>query len=96
MDKVIRLLRLALLLVPALLMAQSRHGSISGRIVTGMGEPVVGVRVAAMTSPAPGAQGAHVPSLVSIVRTDSAGRYRLEEVPSGSYLVVAGPLDAPT
>jgi hypothetical protein len=35
-------------------------------------------------------------AIVSLARTDAAGRYRLENVPPGRYLISAGPLDSPT
>ncbi|HEX4999846.1 MAG TPA: carboxypeptidase-like regulatory domain-containing protein [Terriglobia bacterium] len=91
-----QLFRMALLLIPALLPAQSQPGSISGRVVTATREPAVGVRVAAMTAPQAGQADSTVAALVSLTQTDADGRYRLEDVPSGAYLVMAGGLDAPT
>jgi hypothetical protein len=35
-------------------------------------------------------------SLLSLTQTDAAGRFRLENVPAGRYMIVAGFLDAPT
>jgi protocatechuate 3,4-dioxygenase beta subunit len=40
--------------------------------------------------------GADGDTLISIAQTDSEGRYRLERVPPGRYLIAAGAVDSPT
>ena len=71
---------------------QRDAGLVSGIVRDSDGEPRPDVRVAAMAVP-DGASGADV--LVSIGRTDDAGRYSLE-VPPGRYYILAGRLDQPT
>jgi len=69
-------------------------GAVSGRILSDDGSPAVGVRVAAM--PVPESTGpVSAPVLTSISQTDSAGNYRLENIPPGRYYVTAGLINAP-
>jgi hypothetical protein len=49
---------------------QNDNGTIAGVLKTSTGQPAVGVRVAAMAS---------------LVTTEEAGRYRLENIPPGRY-----------
>jgi hypothetical protein len=74
--------RIAMLLLSLAtsLMGQARMGSISGRILSPDGTPAVGVRVTAVAAG----------DLTSAVLTDNAGRYRLEGIPPGKYLIAAG------
>jgi TonB family protein len=85
-----------LVLAPALLRAQSQTGSIDGRVLTATGEPAAGIRVAAVTAPQTNEPGASTSTLLSgFVRSDAAGNFRLENLPAGRYLVMAGSLDTP-
>jgi hypothetical protein len=90
----------ALLLTTILLFLQgpvitTGSGTVTGRILSIEGAPAAGVRVTAMTPREPGqTDGASIHT--SITQTDSAGRYRLENVPPGRYYITAGLLDAPT
>lgn len=59
----------------------------SGVVRDASGNPVSGVRIALMTSPG---------TLLNIGQTEASGRYRLENVSSGRYYVVAGRVDKPT
>jgi TonB family protein len=73
----------------------SPSGIISGRLISIAGTPAAGVRVAAVAaSEANGRRDAS--SLLSFAQTDSDGRYRLENVPAGSYYIMAGSLQAPS
>jgi len=60
---------------------QNENGTITGVLKTSAGQPAVGVRGAAMAS---------------LVTTDAAGRYRLENIPPGRYYITAGRVDFPT
>jgi hypothetical protein len=88
---------IALLLGPTGLLAQSTPGSISGQLQTFTGEPVAGVRVRAVTAPELTAGGSPVaPLLIAVAQSDENGRYRLEDIPPGQYVVAAGWLESPT
>lgn len=83
---------IALLLLQTSLTAQTAPGIVTGVVRNAGGQPQPNVRVAAMAPPAQTA-GANV--LVTISRTDEAGRYRLE-VPPGEFFITAGRVDRPT
>ena len=72
----------------------SQGGSITGRLLGRDGTPSAGVRVSAV--PVEVAAPAGSTTLMTITQTDSAGRYRLENVPPGRYFISAGPLDLPS
>jgi hypothetical protein len=77
--------------------AQSGASSISGRVVYPDGTPAAGVRVSAIAEPQEKELGSNVYAALSLSETDAGGRYRLENVPAGRYLVVAtGKIDLPT
>jgi hypothetical protein len=86
-------LLLVLLQVPLL---QTEKTAVSGIVRTADGKPASGVRVAAMVAPEPGLSATNATALVSLTNTDESGRYRLDDVPSGRYYIVAGRVDAPT
>jgi hypothetical protein len=69
-------------------------GAVEGRITNLDGTLAADVRVTAQ--PVPDAGAPAVPVLISIARTDTAGRFRLENIPPGRYYVAAGLVDAPT
>jgi TonB family protein len=71
-------------------------GSVSGQLRSKNGLSISGVRISAMAIPEPGVPITSASTLVSIAVTDSAGRYRLENVPVGRYYIVAGLVDQPT
>ncbi|HET9132062.1 MAG TPA: carboxypeptidase-like regulatory domain-containing protein, partial [Terriglobia bacterium] len=71
-------------------------GSVSGQLSSKNGQSVSGIRISAMAVPEPGVPLASASTLLSFVMTDSAGRYRLENVPVGRYYIVAGLVDQPT
>ena len=74
---------------------QSQTGTASGVVRTATGEPAAGVRVAAVALPGP-ETGAGEGALLSLAQTDSAGRYRLDNILPGHYYIQAGLIDAPT
>ncbi|HEX4997196.1 MAG TPA: TonB family protein, partial [Terriglobia bacterium] len=91
-----RLLALiAMLLLPAAAFGQSLTGVVTGRILGTNGLPAVGVRVTAVLAPQ-GARPTGVTAMVSLTETDTAGRYRLENIPPGRYLITAGLVDLAT
>jgi hypothetical protein len=78
------------LLISVFLFVQSRGLEPGAGIVTGSikildGGPAAGVRVAAIAVDDPDGK-----NLLSITETDSAGRYRLNNIPNGNYFIVAG------
>jgi formylglycine-generating enzyme required for sulfatase activity len=75
--------------------AGAQNGTIAGRILSLDGTPAANVRVAASAVPDNPMQNADG-ALLSIAQTDSAGRYRLENVPPGRYYISAGQVEAPT
>jgi hypothetical protein len=87
-------------LLALLFLGQARglpqNASISGRVFAADGLPAAGTRVAALafepTDPANKASSA----FVSLTQTDSAGNYRLQDVPPGNYYVTAGSVQLPT
>jgi hypothetical protein len=83
------------LLIAAILLIQAPNGTVTGRVLTSSGVPAVGVRVTAK-SVADSAAPATPDVLVSIVQTDSEGRFRLENVAPGRYYITAGLVASPT
>jgi hypothetical protein len=68
--------------------AQTGRGVVSGQIRNVDGQPAAGVRVALMEA-AEGALTAK-PSLSLFSETDALGRYRMQDIPPGRYVVAAG------
>src|SRR6186713_2710577 len=83
------------LLLAAILLIQSASGTVTGRIMSAPGVPAVGVRVTAKAV-TDAAAPASADVFVSIVQTDAAGRYRLENIPAGKYFITAGLVTSPT
>ena len=72
------------------------NGSIAGTLRTRDGEPVAGVRVAAVAVSDSPAQSKEPATLVSISQSASDGSYKLENIPPGRYYITAGLLNALT
>jgi len=70
-------------------------GKVTGILRKGNGMPATGVRISAMPKPETREDVVGF-ALVAIAQTDEAGRFRLEDVPPGSYFIVAGRVDRPT
>jgi hypothetical protein len=89
-------------LLPALMLFSqgtpllSENGTISVVLKTSSGQPAVGVRVAAMAIPESKLDAITGAEMASLVTTDEAGRYRLENIPPGRYYITAGRVDFPT
>jgi peroxiredoxin len=90
-----RALLIFALLAPTGSLAQTVNGTVAGRLLTGDGQPAVGVRVSVRSAPDVGAPAANE-TLVSIGLTDGDGRYRLSDIPPGRYHVTAGLVEDPT
>ena len=76
--------------------AQTEFGSLSGQIRGASGESAAGIRIAAAPVEA-GVPVSQVPvELSNIVQTDGEGRYRLENVRPGRYLIIAGSMASPS
>lgn len=84
---------LALLEEPARAQATPKTGSLDGTVRTADGRPVSGIRVSAMRTDA---TDDDLRALASLEKTDALGRYRLENIPPGTYYVTAGRMDMPT
>src|SRR6186997_1673638 len=83
----ILMITFALLQGPSAL--QPGAGIVTGSVQFEGGGPAAGVRVGAVPVNDPS-------SLISVTETDPMGRYRLTNVPSGNYFIVAGRLNNPT
>lgn len=68
--------------------AASGTGTVSGRLLTGSGNPAANVRIG--LSPADDAT-----ELVGLTQTDNAGNYHIEKVPVGRYYLTAGLVNSP-
>jgi hypothetical protein len=66
---------------------QPGTGIVTGSLKTPDGKPAAGVRVGAVDIDDPSAS-----TMLSVAETDSAGRFRLTNVPAGKYYIVAGRL----
>jgi hypothetical protein len=84
-----------LILLQGIIMAQSDTGTITGTLRTESGTPANGVRMAVVPSSAAGADRTST-EMLSIAQTDPEGRFVLENIPPGKYVVTAGNLSAPT
>jgi hypothetical protein len=71
-------------------------GTVTGTVTTTDGKPAVAVRVAArvLQDSAEEANGAE--AFASLAQTDTDGRYRLENIPAGRYVITAGWVGVPT
>jgi hypothetical protein len=76
--------------------ARREFGVISGQLRASDGSPAHAVRVAAMPLDENGATNPAAATLASLAETDSQGRFRLENIPPGRYLITAGFLDFPS
>jgi hypothetical protein len=85
-----------LLLQAASALPQNRNGIVTGRILEADGTVAAGVLVGVAPAPTTGVPGAAVAAAVVTTQTDAAGRYRLENIPFGRYIMLAGPADLPT
>jgi hypothetical protein len=81
--------------IPRLFQTQTANGTVSGRLLTTEGRPAAAIRVAAIPA-AEGAQANASEDLISLVETDSNGRFRLENIPPGRYIIMAGSVYLPT
>jgi hypothetical protein len=74
---------------------QVQPGGITGRLFSTKGTPEPGVRIAAVPA-AEAANKSGAGALFGISLTDNDGRYRLENLPPGSYYIFAGLIDLPS
>ena len=75
--------------------APLQPGVVTGQLTMRDGTPAAGMRVGAMTVPASGQPVSSSSTIVGLTQTDSAGRYRIENVPAGRYYVIAGFVESP-
>jgi hypothetical protein len=80
--------------------APADSGTVTGVVKTSSGAPAAGVRVSAMARqsnpPSKPSDATAEVSTSSLTQTDEQGRYRLENIPSGSYVIAAGRVALPT
>ena len=76
--------------------APSLNGVVTGQIRSINGGPAIGVRVVVMPVPNSASPETGFGALDSISQTDDSGRYRLERIPPGRYIVAAGLIDSLT
>jgi len=74
----------------------NQNGTVVGILRDSAGTPASGVRVSALVRPEAINDLAAAASFAALGETDSAGQYRLENIPPGRYYIVAGRVDAPT
>lgn len=88
------------LLLSLLLMASQgvprQEGTLTGTLRDSAGMPLAGVRMAAIPRPDEAEPGSASTVLVAIAETDSEGRFRLEGILSGRYVIAAGRLNRQT
>src|SRR5262245_60919686 len=91
-----------MLLLAAFLVAQRpispslQTGTVTGRLLNPDGSPASKIRVSAMAVPESPNNANDPPALITLTETDTAGQYRLTDVPIGRYYIVAGFVDSPT
>jgi len=71
-------------------------GTVTGIVRTSSGTPASGVRVSALSRASNSADATAEISTSSLAQTDEQGRYRLENIPPGSYIIAAGRVNLPT
>jgi hypothetical protein len=84
-----------LLLLQQAVNSPTNNGVVEGVLRASTGAPAAGVRVVAKSPQLPGDKPGSG-TLASLAQTDGEGRFRLEGVPPGRYLISAGNLDSPT
>jgi hypothetical protein len=94
------LLAVALPLLPPVVAGQTPgtgplNATIGGKLTLTDGRDARGIRVAAVVADRP-SPGNAAPILVSLTQANAAGQYRLDNVPPGRYLIMAGLPDSPS
>jgi hypothetical protein len=74
----------------------NQGGTVTGIVKSADGTPAANVRVVAMVPPDSPQDVAGIASMATLAETDENGRYRLDNVPLGRYLIAAGRIDAQT
>src|SRR5215471_10789400 len=86
----------AVLLQSAVSPQQMQPGVVTGQLFSREGTPAVGIRVGALAVPENGQVVASASTIVGLTQTDSAGQYRIENVPPGRYYIIAGLVETPS
>ncbi|HET9132598.1 MAG TPA: carboxypeptidase regulatory-like domain-containing protein [Terriglobia bacterium] len=90
------LLLTILLLLQGLPSQTAKTGTITGTLKDSSGLPVAGVRVVAVPRPDSFDPNNTFAEMSSLIETDNAGHFTLENVPPGKYYVAAGRIDFQT
>ena len=85
-----------LLLIQSLPGQAAKTGTITGTLKNSAGQPVAGVRVVAVPRPESFDPSNTFAEMSSLIETDNAGRFALENIPPGKYYVAAGRIDFQT
>ena len=75
--------------IVALALQATSKGAVSGRLLLASGNAASNVRIALSPVDESG-------ELIGVTQTDNEGRYRIESVPPGRYVVTAGLINLPT
>src|SRR5262245_63753255 len=88
------------LLLSLLLLLQGipvqQGGSVTGILRDKTGMPLQGVRVAAVAKAGTPEEAVGGLAMAGLAETDEAGRFTLENIPPGRYIIAAGRLDRQT
>jgi ferric-dicitrate binding protein FerR (iron transport regulator) len=84
---------MALLQQPLGTATPAKTGSVTGIVRSAGGAPVSWIRVMAVRTDA---SDSSLRAMASLAQTDETGRYRLENIPPGTYYIAAGRIDLPT
>ena len=88
-------LRLALLLLVQGIPVQ-QGGTVTGTLRDATGRPLEGVRVAAVAKAGTPEEALGAAAMAGLAQTDAQGRFTLESIPPGRYVIAAGRLDRQT
>src|SRR5262245_51801407 len=88
------------LLLAGLLLLQGipvqQGGTVTGILRDATGRPIEGVRVAAVAKAGTPEEALGAAAMAGLAQTDAQGRFTLENVPAGRYVIAAGRLDRQT
>jgi len=71
-------------------------GTVTGILRDGTGRPMEGVRVAAVAKAGTPEEALGAAAMAGLAQTDAQGRFTLENIPPGRYVIAAGRLDRQT
>jgi Carboxypeptidase regulatory-like domain len=88
------------MIVPVIFLLQGipvqQGGKVTGVLRDNMGNPLEGVRIAALSRGGTVEEAAQGAAMAGLAQTDAQGRFALEDIPPGRYSIAAGRLDLQT